>query len=190
MADIQRNNPAAEQKTNTAGTPDLAATVEASLNVAYSRSVSVFAVDSVRTQRDSITDGGFGYSTPLDTPERSTVFIVKGSFYTAPDKDDQRVAIPRDTIESLAKSFSEKYMRQQDPTQAPGKTYTLVTTPTDADKAEYSSRNGSETRTVRALSEQEFSVFIATFQEHNRELLPKVQEEQRQAALPRNPALR
>ena len=190
MADIQRTNPSAEQKTNVAGTPDLAATVDASLNVAFSRSVSVFAVESVRTASDNITDGGFGYSTPLDTPERSTLFIVKGSFYTAPDKDDQRVAIPRDNVESLARSFSEKYMRQQDPTQEPGKTYTLITTPSDADKAEYSSRNDSETRTVRALSEQELSVFIETFQKHNQELLPTVQEEQRRAALPRNPALR
>lgn len=140
--------------------------------------VNIFAIEdkTTKTHEDHVTKQGFGYSTPLATPEvsESTYYKWQGRLHPNPA---QRASKPegfqssnvRDSLEELAENFAQNYRDRQDPVlqQRGQASYSLEFQPTQDQIEELRKANPDVARVVRGLNQEEQKRFMAAFQKAN-----------------------
>ena len=128
--------------------------------------IRIYAVDFTATQSHHVTAQGFGYSTPLAAPLKSTSFRWEGRLHQ-PHPDSGYVSSSNgcDSLAALATNFAEPYRKHQNPVLEGRKeaSYRFVfQPPSDFDGTRY-----ADAATARPLTQSEQEIFIRAFQAAN-----------------------
>lgn len=141
--------------------------------------IAVFAIEDLvtKTSEDHVTAQGFGYSSPLETPQQSNSITCRweGMIHPTPLQEQKMVKAynVRDTIQELAANFAQHYRDHSDATlQAQGEpSYALSFVPTEEQIAELMQTNPDVQRVVRGLKPEEQAAFMLAFSKANSEAL-------------------
>jgi len=147
--------------------------------------IDIYVVEEVRTHKDTVTEQGFGYSTPLKYPEKLSHFAWRGRLQPTEyerrnpqsSKSSQGYTesmMSQDDIEMLAVNFAHNYRTRQNPDlQERGESsYLLKFEPSEKIIKEFEERRGQGS-TIRGLNLEEQKIFMDAFRKANEEATKK-----------------
>ena len=144
--------------------------------------IDIYVVEEVKTHKDNVTDQGFGYSTPLESPQKSSRFVWEGKLQ--PSEHERKnpqsrenyagSSMSQDDIEKLAQNFAYNYRSHQNPDlqKAGQNSYSLKFEPSEEVMRKFKEQHG-EGVTIRGLNAEEQKIFMDAFRKANEEATKK-----------------
>lgn len=144
--------------------------------------IDIYVVEEMKTHKDTVTDQGFGYSTPLESPQKSSRFVWEGKLQ--PSEHERQnpqsregyagSSMSHDDIERLAENFSYNYRTHLNPDlQKRGESsYSLKFEPSEEVIRKFKEQHG-ENATIRGLNAEEQERFMDAFRKANEEATKK-----------------
>lgn len=140
--------------------------------------IHIFAIEHTETTKDTVTKQGFGYSSPLESPQTKTFYHWEGKLNpteferTYPQGKEGYVgsSMADEDIEGLAENFAARYRETQNPElQKRGESsYSLKFEPSENVARKTEAAHGKEAR-VRGLTQDEHRKFMDAFSRANQE---------------------
>ncbi len=144
--------------------------------------IDIYVVEEMKTHTDNITEQGFGYSSPLETPQKQTRYAWEGKLQATeyerknPQSREGYVgdSMSQDDIEKLAQNFAYNYRTCQNPDlQKSGESsYSLKFEPSEEVIRKFKEQHG-ENATIRGLNAEEQKRFMDAFRKANKEATKK-----------------
>jgi len=137
--------------------------------------INIYVVEKTKTHEDHVTKQGFGYSTPLKSPQKLSRFVWEGKLYQSQSRKDYLgSSMSKEDIERLAENFALNYRDHLNPDlQKMGQSsYSLKFEPSEEIIRKFKEQHGEGT-TIRGLNSEEQKRFMEAFRKANEEATKK-----------------
>lgn len=144
--------------------------------------ISIYVVEETKTHKDNVTDQGFGYGAPLESPQKSSRFVWEGKLQPSEyERQNPQLrenyagsSMSQDDIEKLAQNFAYNYRTHQNPDlqKAGQSSYSLAFEPSEEVIRKFKEQHG-ENAVMRGLNAEEQKRFMDAFRKANEEATKK-----------------